>query len=143
MMKIQRRLISAFLLSASVLMVALPSVGWAQAATCAVDYDGDGARTGVDVNQFILAFGALNSAADLNADGVVDNFDVNTFVAYYGFNPCPWQADYQYNRVIDNVDLIFFQYLMGIGSLRADLDGDGAVGPSDFAAFTAVLGTTY
>lgn len=143
MMNIQRRISSAFVFSALVLMFAMPSVGWAQATACAVDYDGSGIRDLVDVTQFIALHGAGSSAADLNADGTVDNFDINTFVAYFGFNPCPWKVDYQYNRVIDNVDLLFFQFLMGIGSLRADLDGDGAVGPADFAQFMGVFGSTY
>ncbi|MFK7897043.1 MAG: GC-type dockerin domain-anchored protein [Myxococcota bacterium] len=143
MMKTKRHLISFFLFSALVLIFAMPSVSFAQASTCAVDYDGDGARTPADVAQFIVAFGAPSSAADLNGDGAVDNFDVNTFVAYYGFAPCPWKADYQYNRVIDNVDLLFFQFLLGTGSLRADLNGDGVAGPADFAIFTAAFGSTY
>jgi len=127
----------------SSIVLAWASVGHAQANACAIDYDGDGLVTAVDVALFQGLFAAGSSNADLNADLAVDGFDVSTGVAYAGFAVCPWRVDYQYNRVIDTNDWIFFQQLYVAGSLRADLDNDGFTTPADFGLFLAVYATTY
>ena len=110
---------------------------------CVIDFDGDNLVTNVDIATFIALWTAGSTRVDLNGDGLVDNFDVNTAVAYAGFNPCPAFVDYQYNRVIDNVDALFFNFLFAQGSLRADIDGDGVPTPVDAALFNAVFATTY
>lgn len=122
------------------------SAGVANAAPtdCAVDFDGDGVWVrAADWATFIGQWTTGNSNADLNGDLVVDNFDLNTFFAYSGMAVCPWRADYQYNRGIDPVDTFFFQTHFAAGSLRADMDGDGATTPADLAAFMGVYGTFY
>ncbi len=120
----------------------LPGVAGAAVSDCAVDYDLDTARTALDVGIFAGLYPA-SSNTDLNGDGVQNGFDLNTLVAYFGFTVCPWKGDYQYNRVIDTVDSVIFQFLWGIGSLRADLDNDGLVTAADVAAFNAAFGTVY
>lgn len=126
----------------SFLLLGAPMTASAQ-MQCVVDFDGDGVVTTLDITQFIVLWTSGNSRADLNADGLVDYFDVNTAVAYAGFNPCPAFVDYQYNRVIDNVDGLFFNLLFALGSSRADLDGDGVTAAVDAVLFNTQVGMTY
>ena len=79
----------------------------------------------------------------LTNEGWSDGVGCQTFFAYYGFNPCSWKGEYQYNRVIDTVDGVFFQYLYGAGSLRADLDNDMLITPADFGLFIAGIAAAY
>ena len=126
----------------SLMILAAPLSATAQ-MQCVIDFNGDGAVTVVDFNQFAALWTAGNSRADLNADGAVDNFDIATAVAYSGFNPCPAFVDFQYNRVIDTVDALFFQFLFALGSQRADVDGDGFTTPVDFLLFNGVFASSY
>ena len=141
-MKIVRRRL-AFAMGTLIALVALPGLAQAQATACSVDYNGDTLRNAVDVGAFFGFFGAGNTLADLNADNAVDGFDVSTLAAYFGFPVCPWRVDYQYNRSIDSVDAVFFQFLLGAGNLRADLNNDGVANAVDFGLFTAAFGSTY
>ena len=110
---------------------------------CVIDYDGDGFVTTTDIPLFLVFFTAGSGLADLNADGVVDPFDFNTAAAYFGFTPCPAFIDYQYNRVIDPIDLLFFNLMYSIGSLRADVNGDGSVTVADRGLMNALFGVVY
>ena len=130
-------------LMAGMFLIGGASVAQAAPRDCAIDFNGDTLGTAADFPGFLAAWTAGSSAADLNGDLVVDNFDVNTFVAYFGFTPCPIRVDYQYNRVVDTVDQVFFNFLFGAGSLRADLDGDGLLTAGDVAAFIGTFGATY
>jgi hypothetical protein len=142
-MKTMHGRINASCLGFAILAIFVSTSAGAAISDCAVDYDLDTNRTVVDVQLFLAAYGAGSSNADLNGDRAVDGFDLNTFFAYFGFNPCPWKGDYQYNRIIDTVDGVFFQYLYGAGSLRADLDNDSFVTPADFGLFIAGFGSAY
>ena len=110
---------------------------------CVIDYDGDGFVTPTDIPLFLVFFAAGSGLADLNADGVVDPFDFNTAAAYFGFTPCPAFIDYQYNRVIDRIDLLFFNLVFSIGSLRADVNGDGSVTTADQGLMNGLFGVVY
>lgn len=110
---------------------------------CVIDYNGDGFATTADIPFFFAFFTAGSGLADLNADGVVDPFDFNTAAAYFGFTPCPGFIDYQYNRVIDPIDLLFFNLVFSIGSLRADVNGDGFVTPADQGIMNGLFSATY
>lgn len=137
-----RRLLSGSAM-AVVLVLGGPLAATAAINDCAIDYDLDTVRTANDFALFMGLWAAGSSDADLNGDQVVDIFDANTFIAYYGFPVCPWKGDYQYNRVIDPVDSVFFQTLYAAGSLRADLDNDTLITPADAAAFIGGFGTVY
>ena len=141
-MLFKRRWTLAMMFAAALLLGA-PLTASAQANGCAIDYNGDGIGSNIDFAIFLPLWQSGSSAADLNGDLAVDIFDVNTFIAYFGFTPCPWRADFQYNRSIDPVDQIFFQFLYANGSLRADMDGDSLLTAADLAAFAAVFATTY
>jgi len=131
------------ILMAGMFFLGAASVAEAGPTDCTIDYDGDTLGTITDFGPFLAAWNAGSSAADLNGDLVVDGFDVQTFFAYLGFTPCPIRAEYQYNRVVDTVDQIFFTYLWTNSSLRADLDGDGLTTAADVAAFISVNGMAY
>lgn len=136
------RVKSGFLGLALICLLAAPSTAHAQ-LQCVLDYNGDGVASTLDFPLFVAAYTAGSGLADLNGDGLVDPFDVNTATAYYGFSVCPAFADYQYNRSIDAVDLFFFNFLFGIGSLRADVNGDGAVNVIDQTVMSGAYGATY
>ena len=61
--------------------------------TCPGDFDGDGARTGDDIQRFVncyLAAGSGCACADLTGDGILDANDLSTFVsALLAQTPCP------------------------------------------------------
>ena len=130
-------------LIAGMFVLGAASVAPAAPTDCAIDYNGDTLGTIADFGPFLAAWNAGSSAADLNGDLAVDGFDVQTFFAYFSFAVCPIRADYQYNRVVDTVDQIFFTYLWSNSSLRADLDGDGLTTAADVAQFVSVNGLAY
>ena len=142
-MRFERRRGTTLTLILGLFVLGTPATASARLLVCGIDYDGNGAVTAADVVAFVGFWAAGNQLADLNGDFAVDLFDVNTFTAYFGFTPCPAFADYQYNRVIDPIDLLFFNLAFSIGSLRADVNGDGSVTTADQGLMNALFGVVY
>lgn len=120
-----------------------PSTASAQANGCLLDFNGDALVTIGDFGPFLALWSAGNTQADLNGDNVVDLFDAWSFQSYFPFAPCIWRADFQYNRAIDPVDALFFNFLFASGSLRVDFDGNGVPDAGDALQFNALFGTRY
>ena len=58
----------------------LPGKVRVRAKLCPADYDGDGFITGIDFDEFVVAFEAGNALADVDGDGFVTGIDFDEFV---------------------------------------------------------------